>query len=146
MSTGPRDTEQAMALLKATRAYYIAWGKRIAHQIAQFQGEVMSYEVVEAMEAQGVLPQDDPTGRFWVGAVFNRNKSFVWTGCVGSHSRSDRNLHERTVRVWALTEAARTQPAPAAPKPPTEQLELPFADTEEARLTAWWEKEQAEQE
>lgn len=114
MSTmGPGTTAEAMALLKAYRGYCIAWGRRIGWELCQQNIDTTSYEVIEEMEKRKLIPDD--IGRFWVGAVFNKNPDFEFTGEYRSHRRDDRNLHERTVRVWRLSFAATPPPIPQPP-------------------------------
>jgi len=97
-----RSTAEAMDLLRSKRAYLISLGRFFAGQIAQKNGKVHSREVRAAMDATGVFSSYNGVGDYWLGAVFNNSPFFEWTGDWCTYKDDQRNIHERTVKVWRL--------------------------------------------
>lgn len=96
-----KSTEEAMGVLNATRPDYIAIGREIAIKLAGMFGEVHSRQVRDVMEKLGYLGKFENEKDFWLGSVF-RNEAFEWTGKYHTYSDPERNIHERTVKVWRL--------------------------------------------
>jgi hypothetical protein len=95
-----RTTAEAMTLLQQTRKRLIESGRMIARdQIAQ-TGSTHSRRVREEMRRRGLLDAS-VAGDYWLGAVFNCDE-FEWTGAWHKHHSSERNIHERMVKVWTL--------------------------------------------
>jgi hypothetical protein len=100
-----QSTKEAMAVLKYRRQTLIRAGRLAAVKIAAKRGRVTSRDVHSSMGAQGLL---DPTiSDYWLGAVFNRAPELEWTGEYESYSNESRNIHERTVKVWRLSEVGK---------------------------------------
>ena len=103
------STEEAMALLKRTRAELIDIARQIAREQIEAHGSTHSRQVLEAMEQLGLLDDTGEISDYWLGAVFRRTE-FKWTGewyhysddRVMSRNGKRRNIHERTIKVWQL--------------------------------------------
>jgi hypothetical protein len=94
-----RSMEEAMALLNFRCADRIMMGRTTALALCQKNGHVTSLEVTRTMRETGLVDSADRC--HWVGAVF-RHSRFAWTGAYQTYSDSQRNVHERTVKVWKL--------------------------------------------
>lgn len=101
-----RSTDEAMALLKATRAKLIARAREIACELIAQNGETHSREVYEVMKTRDLLDSRVKKD-FWLGAVFH-SKEFAWTAKWFRYSDTggDKNIHERTVKVWTFNRQA----------------------------------------
>lgn len=100
-----------MRVLKAHRANLIAWGRYFAGQIARAHGTVHTRQVRQSLESAKLV---DPTStsEFWLGAIFNKADWFEWTGQYHTYSDAERNVHERTVKVWRLRDSSLVPPQP----------------------------------
>ncbi len=96
-----RSTAQAMDVLERAKGPIILAARRVAQQLARAHGTVHSRQVRQALIEQGLLTQDLVKKDFWMGAVF-RGSEWEWTGKYHTYSDADRNIHERTVKVWKL--------------------------------------------
>lgn len=95
------STEEAMDLLGEVRAELIARGREEAISLAEQYGFVHSRMVRLRLEELGLLGDTDIKD-FWLGAIFNQNLRFKWSGEVFTYEDRARNIHERTVKVWKL--------------------------------------------
>jgi hypothetical protein len=95
-----RSTEEAMVVLNTYRQFLVTYGRYVATLICKEKGKVHSRDVRNALASLKLL-EDPGLKDFWLGAVFN-NSVFRWTGETYIYSNSDRNIHERTVKVWHL--------------------------------------------
>lgn len=102
-----------MALLQKFRAYLIAKGKREAAILAAAHGSVHSRALRSRLVELGVLTPElqNRVGDYWLGAVF-RGHLWEWTGDRFTYSDKERNIHERTVKVWRLKHGAQLPPEP----------------------------------
>jgi hypothetical protein len=98
-----RSTGEAMDVLGTHRRPLIDYGRYVATEICKARGSVTSRDVRRAMAAMGMLASD--ASEFWLGSMF-RSGSFEWTGALHTYSDNDRNIHERTVKVWRLASGA----------------------------------------
>lgn len=98
-----RSTKEAMDLLKQQRARLRERAIRIAEGLCRNYGTTTTPAVYAEMMRLHLIPPG--VRNFWLGSVFNRNPRFEWTGRVVSYSDSERNVHERTVKVWRLKAA-----------------------------------------
>lgn len=123
-----QSTGEAMELLESKRGHLIAKGRFIAGQICLRKGTTTSREVLEEMEKLDLIPPDGK--HFWVGAIFNQQKCFCWTGEVVSYSNRERNIHERTIKVWKLVGPTPGDPGTSQKYPQAKkQLSLDYADS-----------------
>ena len=103
-------TRVAMKKLEAEHPIKIAWGCFCAVQIAKKNLTVHSREVRAEMERRGIIgPNTGP--EHWLGAIFKRLKKdgeLRETGQKYKYSSTERGIHEREVKIWALTENADT--------------------------------------
>jgi hypothetical protein len=99
--TVTKSTEEAMELLETSKASLVAYGRKEAIRLAKENGEVTSRDVRQAMEGAGLLKKDSK--EHWLGAVF-RGKPFKWTGRYFVYSDPIRNIHERTIKIWTISE------------------------------------------
>jgi len=107
------STEEAMDLLSEVRAELIARGREEAISLAEQHGLVHSRMVRLRLEELGLLGNADIKD-FWLGAIFNRNPRFKWSGEMFTYEDRARNIHERTVKVWKLRSAEELATAEAA--------------------------------
>jgi len=120
-----RSTPEAMRLMEERRAWLVRKGRFVAWAIARERGTVTSADVFRAMVASYYMDADGETPR-WLGAVFARS-AFGWTGEYRTRRDMERNVHERTTKVWCIRVGA-TAPedpgdSPAAPQ--ARQVALP---------------------
>ncbi len=99
-----QSTQEAMAVLEATRTAEIAAGRVVARQILQTKEKTHVRDVVLEMKARALIPQDT-TEYYWAGAIF-RGREFEWTGEYANYEDAkdkERNIHERRpIKVWRL--------------------------------------------
>lgn len=95
-----KSTDEAMDALQLHRANLIKLGRQAAFDIAKRDGVVHSRKVRQALAEMGKLDHPD-VGDYWLGAVF-RHEAFEWTGDHFVYSDEDRNIHERTVKLWVI--------------------------------------------
>ena len=107
-----RSTKEAMEVLRQFRSRQIARAGVIAREIARKEGTVHSRLVRAQMKAEGLVsdPKNGalvPKGKreYWLGAIF-RHRDFVWTGEWASYHNVVRNIHERSIKVWQLSDEA----------------------------------------
>ena len=104
-------TRVAMKKLEASHPLHIQWGCYAAILIARKNLTVHSRAVWEKLGQLGVV--DQSTGpAFWLGAVFKKLKTeglLRDTGQKYKYSDASRGIHEREVKIWALTENAQTR-------------------------------------
>lgn len=96
-----RSTEEAMRVLEQAKGPIIIAARRVAQQLAHAHGDVHTRQVRQALIEQGLLTQDLARKDFWMGAVF-RGSEWEWTGRWHTYTDAERNIHERTVKVWRL--------------------------------------------
>jgi hypothetical protein len=94
-----RSTAEAMNVLGLHRRTLIDYARYVASEICKARGSVTSRDVRRVMAAMGML---NNASEYWLGAIFRG--SFEWTGARHTYSDGDRNIHERTVKVWRLVE------------------------------------------
>lgn len=100
-------TNQAMAHLRFSHAYKIAYGKYVAVRIALKKLTVHSRDVRDAMFAEGII--DGAEKEFWLGTVFKdlRDEGVLkWTGQMHKYTDAERGIHERTIKLWEYVEKA----------------------------------------
>lgn len=120
MSDPHEGTNKAMAHLRYSHAYKIAYGKYVAVRIALKKLTVHSRDVRDAMFAEGVI--DGAEAEFWLGTVFKdlRDEGILkWTGQMYKYTDADRNIHERSVKLWEYVEKADVKAYLEAPPKPT---------------------------
>lgn len=108
-----QSVEEAVASIKKDdrRAYFIAYGRYVAVQLAAKHGSVHSRQVRAEMERRGVL--FGYRGRdHWIGAVFQNFAALEPTGETFKYTDPARNVHERRVHVWRLKEGVRPEDYP----------------------------------
>ncbi len=103
------NTKEAMQLLMSNprTAKLIAWGCHIAVLLALKSRTVHSRAVRDEMDRRGLLTKEDK--EFWLGPVFKKLKTekiLTWTGHMFTYSDEERNVHERTIKLWELNEDA----------------------------------------
>jgi hypothetical protein len=103
-----QTTEEAMLLLKLTRAWLISEGRKVARDLIARDGETHARAVLDEMMQRGMKTDLDAVKGYWLGAVFRRSE-FTWTGRYYEPPeeliRRDEhhNIHSwRPVRVWTL--------------------------------------------
>jgi hypothetical protein len=109
-----QSTTAAMTLLKRYRRFLIDRGRYEAVHIALQNGTVNSREVRAALA--GYL-KNQGLHDYWLGAVFYRS-IFEWTGRYLTYSSAERNVHERTIKVWRLRPGAALDEYLTAPERP----------------------------
>ena len=102
--TATQSTGEAMDVLAAKHHYSIMMARYVAVVIALARGTVHSRQVRWVLYQLGIIAGDEH--EFWLGTVFRDLKVFKWTGDWYSHSSASRNIHERTVKVWAIASVA----------------------------------------
>lgn len=95
-----RSTSEAMDLLRTQHGQLTTWGRNTARDLCAQNGTTTSREVRAEMLKRGLLKETDAR-EHWLGAIFSR-KDFDWTGQYKTYSDPARNVHERTIKVWAL--------------------------------------------
>ena len=101
--------EEALFLLRLTRAWLIEEARLIAIEQIVTTGSTHARLVLAEMERQGML-KDLNISDHWLGAVFNMPTLFKWTGDLVYVEASgiDRergklhNIHRRPIKVWTL--------------------------------------------
>lgn len=109
------STEEAMAVLKRTRASLIAAGLEIAKELCRTEGSTHSRRVYDEMVRRGI-PGIEDVKSYWLSAIFRRPAVFTWTGRWYAPDMSDypndvlKNCSTdiRPIRVWRLASVAGT--------------------------------------
>jgi len=100
-----RSTGEAMRLLEERRAWLVRKGRFVAWTIARERGTVTSADVFQAMVRSYYVDADGESPR-WLGAVFARS-AFEWTGEYRTRRDMERNVHERTTKIWRARAGAK---------------------------------------
>lgn len=95
------STEEAMNALESAHGDLIERARQEAVNLCKQHGFVHSRMVRNRMNELGLLSHK--RGEFWLGSVF-RSPMFKWNGTYFTYSDESRNVHERTIKVWVLTQ------------------------------------------
>lgn len=98
-------TDRVMARLAAQYPEEIAWGKHYAIKLACRNGSVHSRMMRERMAAEGLIGRKEQGREHWIGAVFNQLQKegiIIWNNLWHKYWSDERNVHERTVKCWAI--------------------------------------------
>lgn len=103
-------TRVAMKKLQSSHPTEIAWGCHVAIKIAKRRLTVHSRDVWDELGRMGIVSASSGSA-FWLGAVFDELKRaglLKPTGQTLTYSDASRGIHERTIKIWGLTEDADT--------------------------------------
>jgi hypothetical protein len=95
-----RSTEEAMGALEERHSATIAIAREIAIELCHKNGSTHSRAVRAEMFKRGIITGKEGP-EYWLGAVF-KGALFEWTGSFVSYADRERNVHERTLKVWKL--------------------------------------------
>lgn len=95
-----KSKAEALDVLREYRSALITLARKVAKRIAKENGTVHVRAVRAELAKMNALDED--VGDYWLGAVFNKNPDFEWTGEHHTYADEERNVHEKSVKVWKL--------------------------------------------